>query len=240
MADHQWQFRLSGDEFDVLGLAELFASEAKITRGADGTCLDMSLPYGPDQAQAAWSAAEDLLAKLNAIARIIYGNHENVGLAAIGLTDPNGGPLQQFMLGVGGIRSRARVSAVGVVTGGSEGSPTPTKLLGDKFLEAADKNEHIDRALYLFGSLPSDWRGLYMVLEAAADANGGKSGLIAKNWVPQGRIESFKATANSYKAIRRAARHGSIRQGIVSATITLSDAYQMIRTILKNWADEIA
>ena len=78
-----------------------------------------------------------------------------------------------------------------------------------------------------------------MVLEAAEDAHGGESGLIAKNWVPQGQIKSFKATANSYKAIRRAARHGSIRKGIVSTTITLTDAYQMVRTVLRNWADEM-
>jgi hypothetical protein len=43
MADHQWQFRLSGDDFDVFGLAELFASEAKITRRADATHLEMLL-----------------------------------------------------------------------------------------------------------------------------------------------------------------------------------------------------
>jgi hypothetical protein len=129
---------------------------------------------------------------------------------------------------------------VGVVTGGSEGSPTATKLIGDKVLEAADRNEHLDRALYLFGSLTPDWRGLYMVLEAAEDANGGESGLVAKNWVPQGQIKSFKATANSYKAIRREARHGSLRKGIVSATITLSEAYEMVRNILGHWADETA
>lgn len=240
MADHQWQFRLSGDDFDVDALAELFASEAKITRGADATHLDMSLPYGPDEAQAARSAAEDLLANLNAIARIVHGNHENVGLAAIGLKDPNGGPLRLFSFDVLGIRSRARVSCVRVVTGRSEASSTPARLVGDKILEAADKNKHLDRALYLFGSLPSDWRGLYMVLEAACDANGGESGLIAKNWVPRGQIKNFKKTANSYKAIGRAARHGSIREGIVPATITLSDAYQMIRKILENWANEIA
>lgn len=129
---------------------------------------------------------------------------------------------------------------MGLITGGSEGSPTLTKkLIGDKVLQAADRNEHLDRALYLFGSLTSDWRGLYMVLEAAGDANGGESGLIAKNWVTQGQIKSSKATANSYKAIRRAARHGSIRQGVASATITLSEAYEMVRTILGHWAGEI-
>ena len=38
----------------------------------------MSLPYGPNEAQAAQSVAEDLLAKLNAIAPIIDENHQLV------------------------------------------------------------------------------------------------------------------------------------------------------------------
>src|SRR5438270_12375951 len=105
----------------------------------------MSLPYGSNEAQAAQFAAEDLLAKLNAIAHIIHGNHQNVELAGIGLKDPNGGPLQQFILGVGlgvgGIRSRARVSAVGVASGESEGIPMAIELIGDKVLEDGDRNE---------------------------------------------------------------------------------------------------
>lgn len=57
-----------------------------------------------------------------------------------------------------------------------------------------------------------------MVLEPAEDANGGERGLIAINWVPDGHIKNFKATADSYKAIGIAARHGRTKKGIPKPT----------------------
>jgi hypothetical protein len=78
-----------------------------------------------------------------------------------------------------------------------------------------------------------------MVLEAAEDGNGGEKGLINQNWVPWGQIKDFKATANSYKAIRLLARHGSLSQGVEQAKQTLGEACEMIRTIIQEWAKRL-
>jgi hypothetical protein len=63
--------------------------------------------------------------------------------------------------------------------------------------------------------------------------------LIEKQWVPDGKIKEFKATANSYKAIRLQARHGSVTQGVPDPKQTLDEAREMIRTILEPWAEEL-
>ena len=79
-----------------------------------------------------------------------------------------------------------------------------------------------------------------MVLEAAEDSAGGEKALIAKKWVADGAIKDFKATANSFRALRQQARHGSISHGVPEASQTLDDACKMIRTILQEWGKELS
>jgi hypothetical protein len=79
-----------------------------------------------------------------------------------------------------------------------------------------------------------------MVLEAAEDGNGGEHGLIAKNWVPGGQIKAFKGTANSYRALRLEARHGSTQKGYEQAQLTLKEAAQMVRMILDKWCRQVS
>ena len=235
---NEWHFRLDGDEFDIQTLTELFGSEAKmITDEQNRVQLIMELPFTTVESQAAHDAAEELLAKLNAIAQVMYGNHENLRIVGVGCKDPSGAPMHQFIHVGSSIRSRARVGGNLSVANTSDGMDfsSPPPRLGDQFLSAADTNEHLERAIYLFGSLPLDWRGLYMVLEAAEDAHGGEAGLIAKRWVADGQIKDFKNTANSYKAIRLAARHGSLKTGTETAKLTLTKARDMLRTILEKW-----
>ena len=234
-----WHFRLDGDEFDINGVAELFSDEVTTIKDENGRIyLVLDLPLTPNETQAAREAAEELLAKLNAIAQLVHGNHENVRIGAVGYKDSSGGPMQQF-IGLSSIRGRSRVGAVFITNSGASSSvTTPAKKLGDRMLAAADKNEGLERALSLLGSLPLDWRGLYMVLEAAEDAHGGESGLIARKWVPDGQIKAFKATANSYKALRLEARHGTLRTGIDHARQTLTEAREMVTTIIAKWCKE--
>ena len=157
-------------------------------------------------------------------------------IGAVEYVNPETGLVEQ-RIAVKGFRIRTRLYPVTVSTGDpDERPPTP---FGDQLLTAADQSAHFDRALYLFGALSPDWRGLYMVLEAAEDANGGESGLIAKGWVPTGQIGDFKNTANSYKALRLAARHGSLKTGTDNPKLTLEEAREMIRTILNQWSKSV-
>lgn len=237
----RWHFRLAGDAFDINAVAGAFSEEAKFIKDDhDQTFMVLELPFGRDESGAAQGAAEELLAKLNGVAQILYGNHENITISGVGLKDTADGPLHLFIHVCSAIRGRSRVFGNLTVANSSAPVAAPPRNIGDRWLAAADKNEHLERALYLFGSLPLDWRGLYMVLEAAEDAHGGARKLIAKSFVPDGQIKRFKETANSYKALRLAARHGSIKQGVDQPKMTYLEAREMVRTVLEKWANEVA
>jgi hypothetical protein len=241
MSAIEWHFRLDGNEFDIDGVTELFNDEVQIVKDGNGRKqLVMNLPFKPEESLLAQNAAEELIAKLNAIVQIVHGNHENVHIGAVGCKDVSGGPMQYFVHMTASTRGLSRVSFAAVVTnsGVSHQVAVPPKKIGDQVLAAADKDEHLERALYLFGSLPHDWHGLYMVLEAAMDAHGGERGLIDKRWVPDGQIKAFKATANSYKALRLKARHGTTKTGVEKPEQTLEEASEMVRTIIEKWFKE--
>jgi hypothetical protein len=232
----EWHFRLDGDDFDISGIKDLVRDEVRFHEDNNGSVyLVMDLGYGSSDATLAINVAEERLALLNASSQIAHGNHFNVRIGSVSCPDDSGGPRQQFAYGTGAIRSRSRVFGAGSVVV-SGGLPQPSsKLIGDRYLDAAKKDALFERALYLFGSLQLNWRGLYMVLEVAEDAHGGEKGLIAKNLAPAGQIKDFKATANSYKALKLESRHGSTTKGPPNATITPEDALLMVRTILEKW-----
>jgi hypothetical protein len=79
-----------------------------------------------------------------------------------------------------------------------------------------------------------------MVLEVAEEAHGGHHKFVEKGFVPKSQIGRFTATANSYKAIGLAARHGKTKGFIDTANMTLIQAREMVRSILEKWAKEIA
>lgn len=239
----EWHFRLEGNDFDIKGFRDLVRDEVAFHEDDNGRVfLVMDLAYGASDSTLAMSAAEERLAQLNALAQIIHGDHENVRIGSISFKDASGGASHQYIMGRAGIRGRSRVGGTGlVVTSSSSGMPPqpPAKLIGDRLLDAVSKDAHFERALYLLGSLQLNWRGLYMVLEAAEDAHGGERGLTAKNWVPAGQIKNFKDTANSYNAIKSDARHGSTATGSPYAKIAIEDALTMVRTILEKWGKSL-
>ena len=193
MIEHEWHFRLDGEELDVRDLVNLFGSIKSIKDGEGRSYLVLKLPYPSTEYHAGVQAGTDFVAKLNAIAQVRCGDHENVKIGATGYVNPESGLFHQH-IAVQGFRIRTRFYPVTISTGDpGERPPTP---FGDQPLMAAGRDEHFDRALYLLGALSPDWRGLYLVLEAAEDTNGGESGLISRRWVPDGQIKAFKATAN--------------------------------------------
>jgi hypothetical protein len=235
-----WYFSLEGADLDLSTLSDLFRACASLSRRKDGRLhMVIELPFTSSEFHPALCPAEELLSKLNGIAQAIHGNHENVRIGDVSCRETPGGPVNRLIV-PGAARTRIRGFTPAVTTGDVSSSTAIQKAMGDSFLEIADLDEHFERALYLYGSLPQDWRGIYMVLEAAEDSNGGEKGLIARNWVPDGAIKNFKATANSFRALRLQARHGSVAQGIHAPTQTLDDARDLIRMILERWRQHLS
>jgi len=110
---------------------------------------------------------------------------------------------------------------------------------GEITLKLAANNEPLRRALLIYGSLKHTWIYLYNVLEAIEDGNGGERGLIAKNLVAHGKIRDFKATANSFRALGLAARHGTTASGIPTPRMTLQEAEEMFRNLIEGWVKDL-
>jgi len=234
-----WNFRLDGDNFDVRTVQELFSEEASIRMLDDGCHhLQIKLPFPSSDAQAAQATAEELLCKLNGIAQILHGNHRNLRITGVSWQETLDGARTSIIM-LAGIETRARLGFPTIGNGSHPTAAASHDSMGDRFLNSADKDEHFERALYLYGGLIQDWRGLFMVVEAAEDGNGGETGLIKKLWVPDRQIKAFKATANSFKAIGLHARHGSVSLGVPRPEQTFDEARTMVRTILECWGKEL-
>ncbi|HXJ37945.1 MAG TPA: hypothetical protein VNH18_01630, partial [Bryobacteraceae bacterium] len=174
-----WYFSLVGTDLDFLTLEDLFKGCPALIKFQGRLHMVIELPFISSEFHAAVGSAEELLSKLNGIAQAIHGNHENVRIGDVSCRESPSGPLNRLIV-PGPARIRLR-GLTPVVTTEQVSSSTPIqKGMGDRFLEVADLDEHFERALYLYGSLSQDWRGLYMVVEAAEDGNGGEKGLIAR------------------------------------------------------------
>lgn len=152
--------------------------------------------------QSAMALAETALARMTAIALITFENHRSLSIRGICTRDTSTGKVMTtVILGQFGIQGRSRVGFAGLVTNGEGAGVRDEPTFCEAILQLADNNDHLMRALHLYGSLQQNWRELYMVLETVEEGNGGEQGLIDKGWAPNENIKNFKATATSYKAL---------------------------------------
>jgi hypothetical protein len=66
---------------------------------------------------------------------------------------------------------------------------------------------------------------------------GGEAELLKKPWAK--RLKAFKATANSYKALKHEARHGGTRTGIDKPLMTLPEARESMLQAVRSWIQEV-
>jgi hypothetical protein len=234
--DRKWRFRLEGTPFDIAGLVELFNTRVVFTKDDSGIqFMELLLPFEYWELSAANEAAEECLTRLNGIANVFHGDHQLVRIATVGYIDPETGiPSETTLLKVR-IGGRSRVTFRTV-----DEADHVTNLFGDRALTQTDQNEHLGRALDLYGHLEPNWRGLYMILEAIEDGTRNDGGLLNKSWASNNLIGKFKSTANSFKALGKHARHGSVKEGIDAPNITLVEARRLIQQLLKSWIDELS
>lgn len=114
--------------------------------------------------------------------------------------------------------------------------PSRHDLIGSWFT-IAQGDEHIARALALYGSLEHNWRNLYMVLEVIEDDIDGHDRLSEKVWVPKEKVRQFKHTANSFLAIASEARHASVSRQPPKTPMPLQEAKRLIHDLLWRWLE---
>jgi len=235
-------FPLEGDALDLSRLEELIRTGDRRIFSQEGRHY-LSLQLRDDIGdEDALERAKEELATISGIAFLLVGDHRPLRVAGISRIDAATGKIQTTVYGRAAVTiPPPRMRAIGVVVNpdGRIEKPSDSRQSGgEEVLEMAAQNEPLQRALYLYGKLDHNWHGLYMILEAIKDGNGGWSGLVAKSWAGP-PVEHFKATANSYKALGTDARHGTTANGVDNPQMTLTAAKDLLRHMLLGWIREL-
>lgn len=229
----EWLVELKGDRSDLEYLCALPSQRWKVTEQGGRHYLKSTVFDSPTDARDVLADASRTLDVMNGVARLVFPNFEGAKVNSIARVEENG-RCTQFIMPTG-TRSAERSGIPTVVISGGHEPPEPPSIPGSKWIEIAQKDESVATALALYGGLEHNWRNLYVVLEVIEDALGGNRLLINKGWAPQGEIERFKHTANSFRALGRQARHGITKWDPPRSPMSFNDAQSLIRNILYKW-----
>jgi hypothetical protein len=108
----------------------------------------------------------------------------------------------------------------------------------DSWRKLAEKDETVKNVFRLFRKWDRrNWSDLYKVYEIV-DKDAGKINKKIhriKQWITKKKIDDFKHTANSQKAIGDDARHGVEDEDPPKEPMSLSEADALIRNLLQKW-----
>lgn len=111
-------------------------------------------------------------------------------------------------------------------------------------MRLSSTNEPLARALYLYGAVGYDWRGLYLVLDAIKDGNGGKGVVDTKEFAKpyKKNVKLFERISGSFKKLGLESRH-AMKKGYEEYEpedeMTVGEAQKLFSDLLKAWIKEI-
>lgn len=190
----------------------------------DGPFNRLTLPGLPPDAgsETVRSAADQLVEVLNGAARLYYERFGRVGFTSVTILDPDG-----KRRGYGYVTAHVRDHTFTVFGEGDETLAV--------WVSQALANPEISRALILYGALEPNWKNLYLVLEVIEDDMGGEAELKASGLLRAKELDSFKHTANSYRAVEREARHATLSREPPANPMPIDKASEFIRELLRAW-----
>lgn len=167
---------------------------------------------GSGDAEYVRTELQQTLLRINALARLEWGDHDDVRAGGVGHPNAGGGTSWCESATIVG---RARVSATLTVIG-PDGNvvPDPPSLLPKKLhLAAADRD--VDDALYFLQRPDPSWSELYKVYEVVRSDVGE---IAARGWAAKRALSRFTGTANHQDAAGREARHARASEGPVESS----------------------
>lgn len=238
-------FQLSGEDFDLEDLADLFSTGAATVKKTEDRYY-MQLPEweSPLDDREALEAGKVALSRLNGIAMLELANFRSPRIYGITRRDPATGALTTAVPITAHPVSRTKARVGFQLLKEVDGTIVTVKkapTFGETVLPMTDTNEFLERALFLYGTVEHNWRGLYMVLDAVSESYGGPKNLLKQDFAQtyKNDIENFKHHANSYRALGVEARHGHANDEPPKKQMTLTEAQTLIRDLLKGWVDKL-
>jgi len=219
----EWLARIEGDE-RALDLLKDYLAETTHLVIKEGSRYYLKIADLPDDIapEIIYDTASRFIDGLNGVAKLYFGKFGGIHFNVIVRIREDG-----VKEGVGFLTLPERSFALTL-------PPIPDGTL-ESWITACTTDDLVMRALTLYGTLEHNWKNLYMMLEVIEDATGGEAGLIKTGWITEAKIKSFKRTANSYQAIGREARHGTISYKRPPSPMKLEEARQILREILQIW-----
>ena len=222
----EWLVELEGDRAELEYLPRMSFKTWRPTEQCGKYYLKSAEFDSSADARDVREDASRTLNVMNGLAKVMFGNFRGARVRGITRVDETGKQTQFIM--PSGVPSAEKVGIPTVVTSSEQEPPQPPASPGAKWLEIAEKDESVARALELYGRLEPNWIDLYKVLEVVEEDVTGEESLMAKNWVEKSKIKRFKHTANWM-------RHPPTKYKSPKTPMSLDDARSLIRNILEAW-----
>ena len=228
----EWLVELRGHEFDLKTLAVVFTTNDCLIFEEGGEFRLKSNEFDDLGGDAeVYERAKSLMVDINGITNVYEHGYRNV--------NPSGGIIS---VGADGTRKRyihvavsdtLRLSDSVEADGGV--ADVKGRTPADQAIKAARKEEVVSRVLQFF-SQATNWVNLYKVLDAIREDLGGELKAVEhRGWVAANDIGRFTGTANNHTAAAGEARHGFDYGRAMANPMTLAEADEIIRTLLREW-----
>lgn len=235
MGEHrvgEWNVALVGDDADLRDASLMFQSEEiEVAQVEEEYFLRSSRFASITDAEEVMPVAINLLHPLNGVAKARSKSFEGLSLDYVVKRLPDG--THRIAKGIF-TRTRVVPADENLL---SDGTSIESSLESDaaKRVSAVGSDEVVSRILTIYGALGTDWRGLYMVMDAIQQDVGGEESLKQVGWVSKKAIQDFKKTANNYRALGLEARHGFRSEQEIKKPMSIGTARHLVRTLLNKW-----
>ena len=232
-----WEVVLAGDAADLRALSDSFADSDPAILERDGEYVfRWSVLDGLSDATQVKEKADEQIAWLSGSASLILEAIEPIKVAQVILVSDDGS--RNIHVFPDPIIGTSRMSVPTVRVGRADETEEihrpadPVKA----WLAVAESSEDVARALRLSEGREHDWVELYRLLEIVEDSVTRK-GITDAGWATRSQLKRFCHTANSLEAAGDAARHGREQKPPPQRPMTLNDARELIRRVVRQWLD---
>lgn len=233
-----WLVQLSGEVVDLQALSRSFSDDKiRILAEEDNYFLESKNFAGATTSEEVLEKAKDICGIVSGVARLAYGARSVVKPEHIYRLHPDG-RRDVFVIIKEGIEVRESVGTVTVITSDGSEVAVETPDPARRWIDIAETNDSVSKALRLFGSDAKDWVGLYRLYEVIEQDMGGMKHIVAAGWTTEVTLRLFKHTANSPAAIGDMARHGKETAQPPKNPMDLSEARSLIEVLLHSWIRE--
>lgn len=233
--NHRWSVSLDGDRIDLrLLVGACKEGPVQITETDGAFYLAADAFEAETDHEAVRAKAEGLLTVLNGISRLVFNSEKRMRVHTLYGTAHGGGRAVYVA-----IEDCLRLCSAPSVSVTKAGGSIEQTHAGDPvrgWLELANHDAEVAWALRLIATQPSDWVGLYRLLEVVVvDTGGGWNELVHKGWASKNTLNLFKQTANSRRAVGEFARHAGSEYGSPARPMSLSEARALVHGIVRRW-----